>query len=56
MISYVLGLILVFVVDTASQCGRSLSNRPRISGGVNVMPQQWSWMVCSFNHKTASQR
>ena len=53
MISYVLSLTLVFLVDTASQCGRSLSNRPRISGGVNAMPQQWSWMVCNFSNKAA---
>ena len=54
MISYVVSLTLVFVVDTASQCGRSLSNRPRISGGVDAMPQQWPWMVYNFNNKNAA--
>ena len=43
-----------FVTDIASQCGRSLSNRAHIIGGVNTEPQLWPWMVCCFKSVTSA--
>ena len=37
--------MLLFVLDTTSLCGKSLSNQNRIVGGENALPQQWPWQV-----------